>query len=93
MTPKRKNLIDRLASFPENLLDEVEESLDQIARGHAGYETSAARRHRAWEGLQQLFERLRTRNPHTPRSPEEIREEEERIAEDISQMRRRQRHA
>jgi hypothetical protein len=92
MTPKRKNLIDRLASFPESLLDEVEESLDEIARGHVGHDSNAARRHRAWGGLQQLFERLRTRNPDTAQSPEEIREEEERIAEDISLMRRRQRH-
>jgi hypothetical protein len=30
MTTKRKNLIDRVASLPEDPFDEVEESLDEI---------------------------------------------------------------
>jgi hypothetical protein len=92
MTTKRKNLIDRVASLSEDLLDEVGESLDEIEQGHAGHGSKAARRHRAWQRLEELFERLRERNPHSPRSPEEIRGEEEKIAEDIRLMRRK-RHA
>jgi len=92
MTAKRKDLIDRVASLPEDLLDEVEESLDEIEQMHAGRESNPGRRHRAWQMLEQLFERMRARNPHAPQSPEEIREEEEKIAEEIRLM-RRQRHA
>ena len=36
MTTKRKSLIDRVATLPEDLLDEVEESLDGIQELHAG---------------------------------------------------------
>jgi hypothetical protein len=36
MTAKRKNLIDRVASVPEDLLDEIEESLDGIELLHQG---------------------------------------------------------
>jgi hypothetical protein len=36
-----------------------------------------------------VFERLRERNPHAPQSPEEIHEEEEKIAEDIRLMRQK----
>ena len=92
MTTKRKNLIDRVASLPEDLLDEVEESLDEIEQVHAGHGSKAARRDRAWQRLDELFARLRERNPHRPQSPEEIREEEEKIAEDIRLMRQK-RHA
>jgi hypothetical protein len=59
---------------------------------NAGHESNAARRHHAWQRLEQLFEHIRARNPHSPQSPQEIREEEEKIAEDIRLM-RRQRHA
>jgi len=92
MTTKRQNLIDRVASLPEGLLDEVEESLDEIEQVHAGREGNAARRQRAWQRLEKLFAGMRARNPLSPQSPEEIREEEEKIAEDIRLM-RRQRHA
>lgn len=36
MSTKRKVLLDRLAAFPEELLDEVEESLDGIEELHEG---------------------------------------------------------
>ena len=81
-----------MASLPEDLLDEVEESLDEIEHKHVGPQSTAARRHLAWKRLAQLFERMRVRNPHAPHSPEEIREEEEKITEEIRLM-RRQRHA
>jgi plasmid stabilization system protein ParE len=90
MTTKRQHLIDRVASLPENLLDEVEESLDEIEHDHTGQDSSATRRHRAWQRLEQLFARLRARNPQAPHSPEEIRQEEEQIAEEIRLMRRQQ---
>jgi hypothetical protein len=92
MTTKRKDLIDRVASLPEDLLDEVEERLDEIEQMHAGHESNAARRHHAWQRLEQLFARMRANNPEAPRSPEEIRAEEEEIAEEI-RLTRRQRHA
>ena len=36
MTTKRKNLMERVASLPEELLDEVEESLAEIVQFHEG---------------------------------------------------------
>jgi len=92
MSTKRQHLIDRVASLPEDLLDEVGESLDAIEHEHVGHDCAAARRHRAWQRLEQLFARIRARNPEAPHSPEEIRAEEEEIAEEIRLMRRR-RHA
>jgi hypothetical protein len=55
-------------------------------------ERRANQRHRAWKRLETLFGDMRARNPQAPQTPEEIREEEERIAEDIRVMRRQQRH-
>jgi len=36
MTTKRKDIIERVASLPDELLDEVEESLDGIEEFHRG---------------------------------------------------------
>ena len=36
MTTKRKNILERVASLPDELLDEVEESLDGIMQFHKG---------------------------------------------------------
>jgi predicted transcriptional regulator len=36
MTPKRQDLLERIASLPEELLGEVEESVDEIQRWHQG---------------------------------------------------------
>jgi predicted transcriptional regulator len=36
MTTKRKNIIQRVASLPEELLDEVEESVAEIVQFHEG---------------------------------------------------------
>jgi len=36
MTPKRQNLLERVAALPEELLGEVEESMDEIVRWHEG---------------------------------------------------------
>jgi hypothetical protein len=92
MSTKRQHLIDRLASLPEDLLDEVEEHLDDIEDERASRESGAARRRRASQRLEALFERLRAHNPQGARSPDEIRQEEEEIAEEIRLMRHQQRH-
>jgi hypothetical protein len=34
MTPKRQNLLERVAALPEELLGEVEETVDEIVRWH-----------------------------------------------------------
>lgn len=34
MSAKRENLIERVTSLPEELLDEVEQSIDEIVRWH-----------------------------------------------------------
>lgn len=36
MTPKRHNLLERIAALPEELLGEVEESVDEIERCRDG---------------------------------------------------------
>ena len=36
MSPKRQNLLERVAALPEELLGEVEESMDEIVRWHEG---------------------------------------------------------
>lgn len=36
MSPKRQNLLERVAALPEELLGEVEESVDEIVRWHEG---------------------------------------------------------
>jgi hypothetical protein len=36
MSPKRQNLLERVAALPEELLGEVEESMDEIMRWHQG---------------------------------------------------------
>ena len=36
MTPKRHDLLERIATLPEELLGEVEESVDEIERCHEG---------------------------------------------------------
>ncbi|MDO8875025.1 MAG: hypothetical protein Q8M24_06915 [Pseudolabrys sp.] len=34
MSPKRQHLMDQLALLPDNVLDEVQESVDEIVRWH-----------------------------------------------------------
>ena len=34
MSPKRQNLLERVAALPEELLGEVEETVDEIVRWH-----------------------------------------------------------
>ena len=36
MSPKRQNLMERVAALPEELLDEVEQSVDDIVSLHDG---------------------------------------------------------
>lgn len=36
MTPKRQYLLERVATLPEELLGEVEDSMDEIMRWHDG---------------------------------------------------------
>ena len=36
MSPKRQNLLERVAALPEELLGEVEETVDEIVRWHDG---------------------------------------------------------
>lgn len=36
MSPKRQNLLERVATLPEELLGEVEETVDEIMRWHEG---------------------------------------------------------
>lgn len=36
MTPKRHDLLERIAALPEELLGEVEESVEEIQRWHQG---------------------------------------------------------
>ena len=36
MSPKRQNLLERVAALPEELLGEVEETVDEIVRWHEG---------------------------------------------------------
>jgi len=36
MSPKRQNLLERVAALPEELLGEVAESMDEIVRWHEG---------------------------------------------------------
>ncbi len=36
MSPKRQNLLERVATLPEELLGEVEETVDEIVRWHEG---------------------------------------------------------
>jgi predicted transcriptional regulator len=36
MSPKRHNLLERIAAVPEELLGEIEQSVDEIERSHEG---------------------------------------------------------
>jgi hypothetical protein len=36
MSPKRQNLLERVAALPEELLGELEETVDEIVRWHEG---------------------------------------------------------
>jgi hypothetical protein len=36
MSPKRQNLLERVAALPEELLGEVEDSMNEIVRWHEG---------------------------------------------------------
>ena len=36
MSPKRQNLLERVAALPEELLGEVEETVEEIVRWHEG---------------------------------------------------------
>ena len=36
MSPKRQNLLERVAALPEELLGEVEETVDELVRWHEG---------------------------------------------------------
>jgi hypothetical protein len=98
MADKLKELLKRAQAWPKEAQEELvsagleieEEYLHAKPRSPAD---TAAVRDRAWSRLERLFARMRALNPHAQRrTPEEIRKEEEEIAEEIRMM-RRQRHA
>lgn len=85
MSTKRQDLIDRVASLPEELLDEVGESLDAIEHERAGGGSAAARRHRAWQRIEEITSRVVDTRPDPHKSNQE---EEEEIAEMVKEFRR-----
>ncbi|HEY7246233.1 MAG TPA: hypothetical protein VH678_20360 [Xanthobacteraceae bacterium] len=98
MTDKLKELLERAQTWPrqaqEELVSAGQEIEEQYMRsGHRSEDEQEAARERAWGRLERLFTRMRLLNPQAQRrTAEEIRKEEEEIAEEIRMM-RRQRHA
>jgi hypothetical protein len=94
MAEKLKELLERAQSWPQEAQDELvhvglEIEEEYMRSKLAGGEEA---RDRAWSRLERLFARLRYLNPQSQRrSSDDIRKEEEEIAEDIRGM-RRQRH-
>jgi small-conductance mechanosensitive channel len=98
MSNQLKDIAKRAETWPEKAREKlVRAALDiedeYVSPGHSAEEHEKRIRTRAWEQLNQLFERMRSLNPGAAESPDEIRAEEERISEDIRSMRRQQRHA
>lgn len=99
MANKLKKLLERAHAWPEEAQEEIVHAGLEIeaeyvqARTTSDDEQKAAARGPAWARLERLFARMRTLNPQLQtRTTEEIKREEEEIAEDIRAM-RRQRHA
>ena len=98
MADKLKDLRERAQTWPKEAQDElvcagleIEELY--MRSGRRSQDEHNAARGRAWTRLERLFVRLRCLNPQVQhRTPEEIREQEEEVAEEIRMM-RRQRHA
>ena len=98
MADKLKELLERAQTWPMEAQDELvsagfEIEEHYVRSGHRSQDEHNAARGRAWTRLERLFVRLRCLNPQVQhRTPEEIREQEEEVAEEIRMM-RRQRHA
>ncbi|HEY7301062.1 MAG TPA: hypothetical protein VH684_24495 [Xanthobacteraceae bacterium] len=98
MVDKLKELLERAQTWPKEAQEELLsagleiESQYMRSRPRSEHEEEAARE-RAWGRIERLFARMRTLNPQAQRrTPEDIKKEEEEIAEEIRMM-RRQRHA
>ena len=93
MADKLKELLERAQSWPQEAQEELVQTGLEIEEEYMQSKPSEGGRQRAWHRLERLFAHLRALNPRgQQRTPEEIRKEEEEIAEDIRMM-RRQRHA
>jgi hypothetical protein len=98
MADKLKDLLERAQTWPKEAQDELvsaglEIEEQYVRSGRRSQDERNAARERAWARLDRLFVRLRSLNPQVHhRTPEEIREEGEEVAEEITMM-RRQRHA
>lgn len=98
MADKLKELLERAQAWPEEAQEELVHAGMEIEEEYAqsrpqSEDRRLAARERTWSRLERLFARLRALNPQTgARSTDEIRREEEAIAEDIRMM-RRERHA
>jgi hypothetical protein len=98
MMDKLKELLERVQGWPKEAQEELviagleieEQYLHRTPLSEGEQEPV---REQAWIRLERLFARMRTLNPQAQRrTSEEIRKEEEEIAEEIRMM-RRQRHA
>jgi hypothetical protein len=94
---KLKELLERAQTWPkqakEELVSAALEIEEQYVRsGPRSEGEQEAARERAWGRLEMLFARMRTLNPQAQRrTAEEIRKEEEEIAEEIRMMRHQRR--
>jgi hypothetical protein len=101
MSKELKDIVKRAEAWPKKAQDELVRAAEDIEKAVSGHRARRPRltrpspraRAQAWKQLEALFARLKASNPQLPQSPDEIRTEEEEIAEDIRLMRRRQRHA
>ncbi len=98
MADKLKELLERAQAWPEEAQEELVSAGLEIEQEYVHSKPRSegeqkAARERAWFRLERLFARMRALNPRAQRrTADEIRKEEENIAEEIRMM-RRQRHA
>jgi hypothetical protein len=93
MADELKDLLERAQTWPKEAQDELlSAGLDieeqYMRSGPRSQDEHNAARERAWARLDRLFVRLRSLNPQVQRrTPAEIREQGEKIAEEIRMMR------
>lgn len=98
MADRLKELLERAQAWPKEAQEELVHAGLEIEEEYVQSKPQSENqrfvaRERAWSRLERLFARLRSLNPQAgARSADEIRREEEAIAEDIRMM-RRERHA
>jgi hypothetical protein len=98
MADKLKELLERAQTWPKEAQEELvnaglEIEKQYVRPGPRSEHEEDLARERAWGRLERLFARMRTLNPQAQRrTAEEIKKDEEEIAEEIRMM-RRQRHA